>query len=135
MEQKIRIAAIIIKDNKLLLVKGADKYKEYWTPGGKLEPGETEIECLKRELMEELNLTLMSHNFFREYRTKTAYQENGMTQNKVYIVEVSGNPNPSREITNYVWMSKNDFQNDKYPLLSATKDKVIPDLIKEGIFQ
>lgn len=31
---KSRVGAVIIQDNKLLLVKGRD-HKEFWTPGGK----------------------------------------------------------------------------------------------------
>jgi len=133
-KEKTRIAAIIIKDNKILLVKGADKYKEYWTPGGTLEEGETELECLKRELKEELNIKLVSSTFFKEYKAKSPYHADTITISRIYIAKVSGEPKAGREIKDYVWMSKDDFNNNKYPLLSLTKDKVIPDLIKGGIF-
>ena len=47
-KEKVRILGIIIKDRKLLMLKGRG-YKELWTPGGKMEVGETDEECLKRE--------------------------------------------------------------------------------------
>ena len=53
---KTRIAGIIIKDGKLLLVKGKG-YEELWTPGGKIDENETDEECLKRELK---NLSLVT---------------------------------------------------------------------------
>ena len=63
---KIRIAGIIIKENKLLLLKGRG-HKHLWTPGGKLEKGETDKECLKRELKEEIGVDLIEAKFFKEY--------------------------------------------------------------------
>ena len=60
------IAAIIIEDEKLLLVKGKG-YEYIWTPGGKLETEETDVECLKRELKEEIGVDLVEAKFFKEY--------------------------------------------------------------------
>ena len=52
-------AAIIMKQNKVLLMRRAQGHSaaggwEY--PGGKIEPGETGPEAIKRELKEELNI-------------------------------------------------------------------------------
>jgi len=50
----IRPAAIIIKDNKLLVVKTRRHGEEYYLlPGGGIEYGETIEEALKREVREE----------------------------------------------------------------------------------
>ena len=46
--------AIVIKDNKLLMVRKHGK--DTWTSlGGKLEPNETEERCMLREIKEEFN--------------------------------------------------------------------------------
>ncbi len=134
MKKRIRIVAIVVKNNKLLLVKGSDQYKEYWTPGGKLEKEESELECLKRELNEELNVKLTSAKFFREYIAKSPYEENVISINRIYITNISGEIKTAKEIKNYVWMSKEDFNNNKYLLIAITKEKIIPDLIKERFF-
>ncbi len=47
LKTKTRIAGIIIQNRKLLLLKGKG-YEELWTPGGKLEDGESDEKCLER---------------------------------------------------------------------------------------
>lgn len=52
-------AAIILDQEKILIARRAEdqKYGGFWEfPGGKLEPGESEFECIERELMEELGV-------------------------------------------------------------------------------
>ena len=134
MKVRTRIPGIIIKDGKLLLVKGKSKYKEYWTPGGKVDEGESEEECLRRELNEELNVSLVSCKFFKEYRGESPYHKDTITISKVYIVTIEGEISPSFEIGGYVWMSREDFQNKKYPLVEITEKEIIPDLIRGKIF-
>ena len=52
-------AAVIEKDSKVLIAKRRKKDTlggKWEFPGGKIEPGETPEECLKRELKEELDI-------------------------------------------------------------------------------
>ena len=49
-----KTCAVVVKDNKILLVR--KKGKDIWTGlGGRVEKGETEEECLLREIKEEIN--------------------------------------------------------------------------------
>lgn len=53
--------AIILFDEKILVVQRSDKMKlplKWEFPGGKLEEGESEIDCIKREIMEEINIEI-----------------------------------------------------------------------------
>lgn len=55
----LRIAAVCLLDasNHLLLVRKRDT-RAFMLPGGKIEPGETSLGALHRELQEELQLSL-----------------------------------------------------------------------------
>lgn len=59
-DQMIQVtAAIIRKENKILIARrrAGDKLGGMWEfPGGKIEPGETPEQCLKRELLEEFDI-------------------------------------------------------------------------------
>lgn len=134
MQTRTRLAAIVIKDKKLLLVKGHKKYNEFWTPGGKPEEGESDTETLSRELKEELDVELVDSSFFKEYICDSPYIPNTRTITKTYITKIRGELRPGMEIVSYVWISRKDFENKKYPLIDVTEKYIIPDLIKENIF-
>ena len=53
----IRVGAIIIKDNKVLMVKN-NKDNYYYSVGGRIKFGETAIQAIKREVKEELGFEM-----------------------------------------------------------------------------
>ncbi|PXY45599.1 DNA mismatch repair protein MutT [Flavobacterium hydrophilum] len=53
--------AIILKDKKILVTQRSEKMKlplKWEFPGGKVENNENEIECIKREIKEEINIEI-----------------------------------------------------------------------------
>lgn len=53
--------AIILKDEKILVAQRSKKMKlplKWEFPGGKLEFNESEIDCIKREIKEEININI-----------------------------------------------------------------------------
>jgi len=133
METRTRIAGIIIQDGKILMLLGKG-YPELWTPGGKIEEGETDEECLKREFKEEIGVELLEAKFFKEYLAHSFYTPDNKMIQRTYICKIEGEIKPDAEIESFVWFSKEDFKNKKYPMITHTEEELIPDLIKEGIW-
>ena len=55
------ICAIIFSKNKILVTQRSEKMKlplKWEFPGGKLEVNENEIDCIKREIKEEINIDI-----------------------------------------------------------------------------
>ncbi len=59
------VAAIIRRDGRIFATqRGYGDWKDYWEfPGGKVEPGETPEEALKREIREELSTEIGVEGF------------------------------------------------------------------------
>ena len=126
-----RIAAIILKDKKILLVTGYEE-KFYWTPGGKVEDGESHKSCLGRELVTELGIEPTS---IKHYATIEMQNEvkGGMQRNHYYLVHYTGNIKPASEVTKVIWYSRQNFL-DKNPRVSeGIATHLIPKLIEDKL--
>lgn len=132
MDIRKRSAAIIIRDSKLLMVKGR-KNDLIWTPGGRYEGNETDEECLRRELKEELDCDLVSHSFVFEH-SGPAMSPMLESLSRGFITEISGNPVPSSEIGDIVWMDKKGFLSGDYPINCQTERDFIQKLIDRDIW-
>jgi 8-oxo-dGTP diphosphatase len=130
-KSRIRVAGVVTRDDKLLLLKGKG-YEYYWTPGGKVDGEESNEECLKRELKEEIGVNLISVKLFKEYEGVSFFNSEIKQKQIVYLIEIDGSIKPDAEIESYIWMSKEDYENKKYN--TRTDDNLILDLIKENIW-
>ncbi|MEW6608517.1 MAG: NUDIX hydrolase [bacterium] len=53
----VRVALVVLKEDKILLVQHQKKGRKYWLlPGGRVNFGETLIEAIQREMLEEANI-------------------------------------------------------------------------------
>jgi 8-oxo-dGTP diphosphatase len=132
-DTKTRIAGIIIQDGKLLMLLGKG-YKELWTPGGKIDDGETDEECLRRELKEEIGVDLAELKFFKEYSNASFYHPENKIIERSYVIKIKGDIKADAEIDSVVWLSLDDYHNKKFPMINHTQEELIPDLIEEGIW-
>ena len=60
-DRDIRYQGAIVRDNQILLImhRENESGRSYWIlPGGGIEPGETDEDCVRREIREETNLDI-----------------------------------------------------------------------------
>jgi ADP-ribose pyrophosphatase YjhB (NUDIX family) len=89
---KVRIAAVIVDQENILLIEHRRRGRVYWTlPGGGLEEGETIEACLRREVKEETGLDIM---VLRPLFVADVISENSMAAthvvNLIFHAEVDG---------------------------------------------
>ncbi len=128
-----KIAAGIIKDKRLLVV-AKEKYEdEFMLPGGKKESGETDVETLKREIKEELGVSINKYKYIDFYETK-AMLSNEDIKISLYLVEIDGEPTPCSEIVKLKYINEKDFESLKlgtgitkfaYPRLKSAIERTI----------
>jgi mutator protein MutT len=103
--------AILRKDKKILICqrKRGGRYALKWEfPGGKLEPGETIEQCLRRELREELSIEIQS---IERIETHAAYYEDGGMFNVAYCFVSGFNREPHNNIFEQIrWVTMNELK-------------------------
>lgn len=125
----ILVSAGIIEDQgKLLITKrkaGTHLAGAWEFPGGKKEAGESLVECLKREIWEELRITV---SFPRPYAT-VRYQYPGKLVELHFFrcFLLSGIPQP-RGCAEIAWVRKEELQNYSFPIADQ---EVIEQLYRE----
>jgi len=116
------VRGVILKNKQILLVTGhgADFY---WTPGGGVEPGETIVETLHREIKEELGVLIKSYKPYYSYEYADQKVDN-------FIIEIDGDIKVGEEITSFNWYnstSRNVKTSDGF--ISTLQ----PQLLKDGL--
>ena len=104
------LAWIHIADNRILCTKSADK-DVYYIPGGKREPGESDVQALYREIKEELQVLLdtSSLKFIGIFEAPAlGFQPGMMVRMRCYTGDYSGELCPDSEISEMVWLSYSD---------------------------
>jgi 8-oxo-dGTP diphosphatase len=121
------IAAAVLEPRGLLLVSKHAAPDVYYLPGGKPEAGEAPLDCLRRELAEELGVTVAEAEPFAEVHAPAALEGVPMRMT-VFLARLTGTPAPAAEIAALRWWPR-----DHTPLLApAIRDVVIPRLQLAG---
>lgn len=119
-------AALIIHDGQILITqRPAHKiFGGYWEfPGGKQQPGESLAECLRRELAEELNITVEVGSEL--FRVEHCEEHLRITLHMFLCAQGFGAPE-RREVQDWQWVSVADLA--RYPLTPADQ-KVVQRII------
>lgn len=136
---KIGLLVLNKDQTSFLVCEPGEKYQDkrvnqYLMPGGQLEE-KSDVECLKREIKEELDCDLDENSleYVGEYTDVSAATPERDVMIRLYKGNLIGNPKASSEIGALQWIGKNDVDNPKVsPII---KNKIIPDLVKRGILK
>jgi len=128
MEIHHKIAGIIIKNKKLLMVKKEGE-SHFIMPGGRVIEPETKEQTLKRELKEELNVELVSMKPFKTWEAPHFRDKNKIVKMETFFAEIKGNPEASSEINEIKWIDSN-YKQQGIKVASINEDYLIPELKK-----
>jgi 8-oxo-dGTP diphosphatase len=118
------INVVIIENGCILLVQ---KRKTWILPGGKPEIGESDIQCLLREISEELpRMTLHNLKYFGAFSGITPHQRDELIA-EVYFADANGEAVPSAEINAVKWTDSPEEEN-----LSDITQKIVFSLRNNG---
>jgi 8-oxo-dGTP diphosphatase len=131
MERTIDIhkaAGVLLRDRKFLITRTHGK-DFFIAPGGKVEVGETVTEALRRELQEELGISVAENDLkeFGVFYAPAAGSEDKFLQMDVFLVEKwEGEIAPASEVEEMMWIGSivpegiklgSIFQHDVLPKL------------------
>jgi 8-oxo-dGTP diphosphatase len=118
-------------DKELLFVRPHNK-PYYVFPGGKQEEGETIIQALHRELLEELAVGLTG---IKEIGTVTGATPDGRPlEMHLFTAEVVGKPRPESEIAEVEWLTRASATDRAGEMTPITLEKVFPFLEQQQLW-
>jgi ADP-ribose pyrophosphatase YjhB (NUDIX family) len=132
--QRIRKAAAVIIQDHQLLVTRTTGHDIFIAPGGKMKAKESSLDCLKRELNEELQITIQESDisFLATFSAPAALNPSQTVIIENYLIkQYQGQLTPSAEIAEIRWITSSDLLNIK--LGSIFRDHIIPLLMKESM--
>ena len=123
--------ALIIKENKLLVLKKKKNTSHYILPGGKINKDETSEDALLRELKEELNISITKNNieFITSMEVISQFENLPMTS-YIFKVDYKGDFSIDNEIAEFSWLNLDNY-NEKD--VASLLRKLIPYLKEKNL--
>jgi len=126
-----KVALAVFLDKKMLQVRSRKNPEIFYTLGGKVEEGEDDISCLKREVKEEINCEVdeSSIKFLTEFEDVAHGKDEYLVNIRMYEGKLIGTPKPSSEIAEIGYFDSNS---DKKHLSIIAQRTIFPWLKKHG---
>ncbi|WP_433461644.1 NUDIX hydrolase [Spirillospora sp. CA-142024] len=105
-----KVAWIRLEDGRVLSTRSRGK-DVYYLPGGKREPGESDMQTLSREIREELAVDVVPHTVFHlgTWEAQADGHAAGVTVRMTcYTSDYTGVLEPSSEIEELAWLTHAD---------------------------
>ena len=126
-ENIIRIAAALIDDDqgRLLLVRKAGT-PWFMQPGGKIEGDESALNALRRELYEEIGLSLTHEEprYLGRFVAPAANEKGHVVEAEMFHIRTAHNPTAGLEIEQAIWADPAEA--DALCLAPLTRDHILP---------
>ena len=129
-----KIGVLILRGDRMLLCRKRRDTSRLILPGGRTEPGESDLECLAREIREELGAVALDNvEYLGTYEDRAALDDPSVVKSLriiLYRGELSGEPTPSSEIRELVWLGPDSDWGALTPILL---NRILPDLLARKI--
>lgn len=114
------VAAVVEREGRYLITQRRDQavLSNLWEfPGGKVEPGEQDIDALNRELRERLDAEAhIGRKLGEKVHEYDGYRV-ALALYQATLVEVPGRPLHAKRVKDFRWVASSDF--DQYPFPDA----------------
>ena len=115
----VTASVCVLRDGALLTVRKRGT-SMFMLPGGKLEPGETPVDCAVREAEEEVGLSLAAADLTElgDWTSPAANEPGALVQSTVFLTpDGQPEPRPLGEIEELRWQPLGERADDLAPLL------------------
>lgn len=129
-----KVGLLTFRGDRFLLCRKNHFTSRLILPGGRVEPGETELQCLERELREELGeVTVSSPELIGRYEDIAHSDDPSIVKTlslTLYGGDLEGEPAPHAEIVELVWFGRDSNHEELTPIFT---NKILPDLTARGL--
>ncbi len=128
-----KCALLLVKNSKLLLSREFGETR-FLTVGGKFEQGETDMQCLQRELAEEVGTKAKEGTlkFLNEFVYNDGPEK--IIHIRAYAGELEKDPVATGEIEELKWFTKKELETTPSEIISEiTKHKILPFMVERGM--
>lgn len=100
----VKAGLCLLQEGRVLLARSQGD-AHFQIPGGKIEPGETDVDALVREAREELDVKLdrATAVHLETFEAAAAGRPDMIVEIRLYLADVTGTPRPSSEIAELHW--------------------------------
>jgi len=124
------VGLVHVEAGRLLVVRSRNK-KAFYLPGGKIEPGESREDAVRREVREELGVEIGAPAEFKRY-VSLAYGEGegAMVDMTCFTATLEGTPRPAGEIAELTYVTRDEYR--EHAETAPAIHEVLDDLVASG---
>lgn len=124
-----KVSAILLRNKKFLVTRSVNR-DVFYAVGGKIESGESDLDCLYREVSEEIGCDVTRAIPYKRFIGMN-FDHTQIIEMPTFIIDVRQDPEPKNEIAELAWISGKPG----VPVASMLFHHIIPNLIIDDLIQ